>query len=92
MEPSSPLVDGLSISERDRLIAEVRKISKSIAGNKCDKARSDQFVSTLSKLGWTFELAASWCKKWWKHERVLLAPYAKPNGKKCLNYLWLFQI
>lgn len=85
LEPSSPIADGMTIAERDIKITEVITLCKKLLTDKsyADKENvKKKLMGVLEAFQWKFVSASTWAhSKWWKYEKVLLAPYAAPIGK-----------
>jgi hypothetical protein len=77
-EAASPLVEGMSIEERDRLCRDLDFI-----GKKClnwNSEEKEEYHNLLLKLGWEYT-NADFTNKWWKWEKVYLPPYSNSEGK-----------
>jgi hypothetical protein len=86
-EPSSPMVDGMSVQVRDQKLKSIRDIVLRLQGD-MSTARKEKCLDDLSKLamefGWSRQ-PALWSDQWWRFEHVWFSPYASSSGMLWLN-------
>ncbi len=84
-ESSSPEVEGMPHSEREKLLHEMNKLCLSVQlnGGVPSSKQRRRVHALLLQFGWKYE-AASWSKKWWKWEKVYMPSYARSKGKTTL--------
>eukprot|EP01039_Chlorochromonas_danica_P000494 gene494-533_t len=75
-EQSSPEAHARS-QERQHATEVIKSVrTKMSQTGVVDPQDKDQVLKAMEPLGWKQEIA-SWSKAWWKHEKVIVAPYAR---------------